>query len=338
MNENNKNINTISDEWFKATIDRNQLKKLSKRSNWPGFRHIIIYFLSLFISAYLAYYTWGTWWCIFWLWIYGIIFYASNPIWHETGHRTAFKSRFINNFFYQISSFMTDFEPTRWRWSHTMHHSYTSSTVNPHDYEAALFHTFPKPLTFFLSFVPFIELLRIHKSLKFEIIQHAFGIITPVMRDCIPENYRWKCRMISRIHVSIWLISIILSFIIMNPLPALLIFFPRYWGNIVELFNQTQHIGLPENIKDHRYTTRSIRLNPIFSFLYWKMEYHVEHHMFPMVPSYNLPKLHELTKNQLPKPNTSLYNAYKEIIPALIKQYKDNNYFIKKQIPIMAHE
>ena len=27
MNENNKNINTISDEWFKATIDRNQLKK-----------------------------------------------------------------------------------------------------------------------------------------------------------------------------------------------------------------------------------------------------------------------------------------------------------------------
>ena len=74
MNENNKNINTISDEWFKATIDRNQLKKLSTRSNWPGFRHIIIYFLSLFISAYLAYYTWGTWWCIFWLWIYGIIF------------------------------------------------------------------------------------------------------------------------------------------------------------------------------------------------------------------------------------------------------------------------
>ena len=68
------------------------------------------------------------------------------------------------------------------------------------------------------------------------------------------------------------------------------------------------------------------------------MEYHVEHHMFPMVPSYNLPKLHEVIKNQLPKPNTSLYNAYKEIIPALIKQYKDNNYFIKKQIPIIAHE
>ena len=119
----------------------------------------------------------------------------------------------------------------------------------------------------------------------------------------------------------------------MNPLPVLLIFFPRYWGNIIELFNQTQHIGLPEDVKDHRYTTRSVRFNPIFSFLYWHMEYHVEHHMFPSVPSYNLPKLSNLIKNQLPKANSSLFDAYKEIIPAIIKQHKDNNYFIQKEVP-----
>ena len=49
--------------------------------------------------------------------------------------------------------------------------------------------------------------------------------------------------------------------------------------------------------------------------------------MFPMVPSYNLPKLHEEIKNQLPKPQ-SLYEAYKDIIPAIIKKTKDPNYFI----------
>ena len=63
------------------------------------------------------------------------------------------------------------------------------------------------------------------------------------------------------------------------------------------------------------------------------MEYHVEHHMFPMVPSYNLPKLSNLIKHQLPKANTSLYDAYKEIIRAIIKQHKDNNYFIQKEVP-----
>ena len=38
-------------------------------------------------------------------------------------------------------------------------------------------------------------------------------------------------------------------------------------------------------------------------------------------------------KNQLPKPNDGLIDAYKEIIPALIKQKEDTSYFIKKELP-----
>ena len=63
------------------------------------------------------------------------------------------------------------------------------------------------------------------------------------------------------------------------------------------------------------------------------MEYHLTHHMFPTVPSYNLDKLHDHIKDQLPKPNNGLIDAYKEIIPALLKQKEDTNYFIKKDIP-----
>ena len=54
--------------------------------------------------------------------------------------------------------------------------------------------------------------------------------------------------------------------------------------------------------------------------------------MFPMVPSYNLPKLYELIKDQLPKPQ-SLFEAYKEIIPAVIKKSKNPNYYIEVKIP-----
>ena len=35
-------------------------------------------------------------------------------------------------------------------------------------------------------------------------------------------------------------------------------------------------------------------MNPINRFLYLNMNYHVEHHMFPLVPYHNLPKLHAL--------------------------------------------
>ena len=88
-----------------------------------------------------------------------------------------------------------------------------------------------------------------------------------------------------------------------------------------------------ENIKDHRVTSREMYLNPILSFLYWKMEYHLTHHMFPNSSVIQFGKLHHHIKDQLPKPNDGLIDAYKEIIPALIKQKEDTSYFIKKELP-----
>ena len=125
---------------------------------------------------------------------------------------------------------------------------------------------------------------------------------------------------------------IVFSFAINSFLSIFLFLIPKFFASINAIWGLTQHMGLQEDVKDHRKSTRSVRLNPIFSFIYWKMEYHIEHHMFPMVPSYNLSKLHEAIKDQLPKPQ-SLLQAYKEIIPAVIKKFKDPNYYINVKIP-----
>ena len=45
--------------------------------------------------------------------------------------------------------------------------------VDPHDYEAALFHGYPSLSSFLFSFVPFAELIRFKHSWKFETIKHA---------------------------------------------------------------------------------------------------------------------------------------------------------------------
>jgi len=103
--------------------------------------------------------------------------------------------------------------------------------------------------------------------------------------------------------------------------------------DVRNIFDFVQHAGLKNNVMDHRLCTRTVKFNPIFSFLYWHMEYHCEHHMFPMVPSYNLKKLHEAVKDQMPKPKTSLWDAYKEIIPAVLKQAKDPTYVLKVELP-----
>ena len=108
----------------------------------------------------------------------------------------------------------------------------------------------------------------------------------------------------------------------------------QYYGKTLhKLVAFTQHAGLARNVKDHRLTSREMYLNPVLSFLYWKMEYHLTHHMFPTVPSYNLNRLHHHIKDQLPRTNEGLIDAYKEIIPAIMKQSKEEDYFLKKDIP-----
>ena len=48
------------DDWYRPEVDRKKLKALSKRRDLPGLIHFFFYFLSLFISGYLAYITLGT--------------------------------------------------------------------------------------------------------------------------------------------------------------------------------------------------------------------------------------------------------------------------------------
>jgi len=162
----------------------------------------------------------------------------------------------------------------------------------------------------------------------------CIGLTTPVMQDCIPENQKMKCRLFSIAHILIWIIIIIISFYYKTWLPTLYLLLPFTYGTTLRnIFDFTQHAGLANNVKDHRLCVRTVKLHPILSFLYWHMEYHLEHHMFPMVPSYNLKKLHHIIKTQNPPPKNGLWDAYKEIIPAIIKQSKNPNYVLTVELP-----
>ena len=319
--------------WYKPNIDRKLLIKLLERSNYEGWRHIIIYFVTLIFLGYFCYVFWLTWVFLPIYLIYCTWWGGADAIWHECGHRTAFKSRKLNDFFYHIGSFMNSFEAVRFKWSHSIHHNYTGS-IDPHDFEVdgSIFWKPKKLLNFFIIFIPGIGLLNLNKSIQKEILQHALGIKTKVMEECIPDHKKKSCIFVSRIYVLLWIFIIIFSMIINSVLPIFLFLIPKFFATLNIIWGLTQHIGLQDKVKDHRLSTRSIRLNPILSFIYWNMEYHIEHHMFPSVPSYNLPKLHEAIKHQLPKPQT-LFQAYKEIIPAIIKKTNDPDYYIPVKIP-----
>jgi hypothetical protein len=59
-----------------------------------------------------------------------------------------------------------------------------------------------------------------------------------------------------------------------------------------------------ENVLDHRLNCRTVYMNAFNRYMYWNMNYHLEHHMFPLVPYHNLPKLTN-HQSRLPKRRTA---------------------------------
>jgi fatty acid desaturase len=82
--------------------------------------------------------------------------------------------------------------------------------------------------------------------------------------------------------------------------------------------------------------SRTVLMNPISRWIYWNMNYHVEHHMFPMVPYHALPRLHALIKDDLPAPNRSILDGYREMIGAVMRQRQEPGYYFRKELPSTA--
>jgi fatty acid desaturase len=117
-------------------------------------------------------------------------------------------------------------------------------------------------------------------------------------------------------------------------LPLLLFVLPRFYGGwLHQLLGLTQHAGLAENVDDHRLNTRTVLINPVFRYLYMNMNYHLEHHMYPMVPFHRLPELHARIRDELPPAYPSLLAAYREIVPALLRQARDPDYYVVRELP-----
>lgn len=116
-------------------------------------------------------------------------------------------------------------------------------------------------------------------------------------------------------------------------IPVLITLAPFYGGGLQYLCNNSQHVGLQSNVADFRLCTWTVILNPFVRFLYWHMNYHIEHHMYAAVPCYNLGKLHKQIKSDLPYCPVGLVEAWKMIIDIMKKQKVDPGYHFMTQLP-----
>jgi len=318
----------VNADWYKPAVARPLMKTLMQRSDAAAVRDTVLWYALIAGSGVLAYFALGTAWAIPAFLLYGALYCGpADSRWHEAGHGTAFKTHWINDALYQVASFQVFRRPTVWRWSHARHH--TDTLIVGRDPEIAA----QVPTRWPVLIGNLVGLAHVAGEVR-KLIVNFSGRLDAEEKTFMPESEWPKVIREARAWVAVYACVFGLCWALHSAVPLLFVGLPSLYGAWLYLFfGLTQHAGLPENVTDHRKNCRTVYMNPVFRFLYWNMNYHVEHHMFPMVPYHALPRLHEALKSETPPPYPGTLAAYREIIPALIRQTRDPGYSVMRPLP-----
>ncbi len=295
--------------WYSSPVSKADMRRLLARKNGPAIRDTLIWLSVLFTAGALGFAYWGTVWAIPAFLVYGVIYASSSDSrWHECSHGTAFKTDWLNNALYEIASFMQFRESVVWRWSHTRHH--TDTIIVGRDPEIAV----PRPANLTQFYLSFFKILPFWAEVK-KICLHATGKMSDDVASFIPDSERHKVYSRARLYIAIYSLVIAAAVFYQSWLPLMFIGLPTFYGSwLMVIYGITQHTGLAENVTDHRLNSRTVRMNILNRFLYWNMNYHIEHHMLPFVPCYRLPEVHRLMLERGYGERMEIRSGYGDII------------------------
>lgn len=352
LDEVRKNLRV---EWYRCRIEHAKLRELSKRSDAQGWFQAGGHLALFAMTGTLVYLFWSQQqWLGFLLalFVHGTVasfFVGVAP--HELGHGTVFRTKRLNKIFLYVFSLLSWWDPFDYASSHTYHHRYT---LHPEGDRENLLPLEPTLASTFMLQMFTINLLTQRGrtfgkggllSTLLVTIQGAFGVVgstdIPInewiraLHTDQPEEHRksiWWSRILLLFHGSLLLIAIITGLWVLPLIFSVAPFIGNWAAYLVGL---TQHCGLREDTPDFRKCVRSITINPLWEFLYWRMNWHIEHHMYAGVPCYNLKKLHQEVADDMPKPRT-LREAWKEMRETWRRQQTDPDYQFDTPLPPTA--
>ena len=202
---------------------------------------------------------------------------------HEGMHGTLFSSRFWNRWVSVLlgASFLMSF--SAYQVMHLRHHNYLGDPRDPDDY--VNYTTRPR----LLWLMHFLRLI-------FGAFLYLFLIPTLAIKNGGPDQRR-------RIVVEYVILLVIVGFAIAVVPGDLLLW---AWGLPVVLVGYMTNLrGFAQHgialASDPFTASRTMQPHPLVAFCLLNENYHLEHHLFPEVPSYHLPKLHKLIWPRLPR-------------------------------------
>lgn len=342
----------IKIDWYRTKVDKAVMSALMRKSDVRAFAQVIPQLLLFAMTGTLAYLAFLNVHVTNWPWSVSLLLLAlfihgtfanffGGIAGHELCHKTPFKTPFWNDFFLAIYGFLAWFDPVSYRVSHVKHHQVT--VHSEHDGEVVL----PQGLNWHgIKFV--LTALTIDPLIPFKLLRTwgyaAFGesnqslFFTSDWMERILPRTKTELRRDHRRWAAIVLLGhlTLAAFFIVTGHWFLIFIVTlgcQYCSWLQILCAAPQHVGLSPNVADFRLCCRTYTCSWLPAFLYWNMQYHVEHHMFPAVPFYNLPRLRQVIEHDFPPAPHGLRATWKELLPIMRRQRKDPTYVFVPVLP-----
>ena len=252
------------------------------RSDARGFAQLCGHVGVLVVTGFSLVRWWSTSWLAPLLLVHGFVFIFLFCADHECVHRTAFRSRRINDVVAAATGLLLVL-PSRWfRLFHAAHHRYTQNSRKDPELDGW------KPPSR-AGIVLQMSGLLYWKAMGKIIWNLARGRATA---SWMPTGHEKKAVREARTMLAIYAAIAALSISAQSWLVAKLWIVPALVGQpFLRMYLLLEHTGCPVD-QGTVVGTRTTLTNPVLRFFAWNMPFHREHHARPQVPFHQLPTMH----------------------------------------------
>jgi fatty acid desaturase len=332
--------------WYRTPIDKALLAELMQRNDLRGWFQTIAHLGLFFVTAAIAFTVFTTidasnwWWSVPLLlgalFIHGTIgpFMGLIAI-HELQHRTVFKSKALNEFFEVVYAFISWSDYIWYQKSHVIHHQATCQSAYDGEVRLPIRFSLKKPRVWLglLAWNPrttWQRLKLVWHHANGRIFGDWYHFVLPETDVALRKRHRNWARILLVGHGLLALTFLATGYWF---LIVVFTFGTFYCGWLGFLCGLPQHYGLNPDEPDFRLNTRTFTCSWLPAFYYWNMQYHLEHHMYPAVPFYHLPKLRKALEHDLPPAPHGLVATWREMLCLKQQFLADPDFHYRPSIP-----
>ena len=264
------------------------LQQLDTRWNWR-----ILFFYALWAVCSTVLLSTNLWFiqlaCTI---VSGFCIFGVPGMMHESSHSLLSKNASVNRWLGFVSGLPGLVSISAYRSIHSYHHAHTRSADDPDSIEDSTPKSLPLVAGYFIVLFFGIYVYIVTVAIN------GYKKASPALRAQILTEYGLIVAIIGGTFAAFPARAVVLTWVYPLLVAAQL-------TNVRGLAEHGMTTGGNPFVD-----TRTVISNRVVAFFMCNLNYHLEHHLFPGIPCYNLPKLHKLLETTYPTVAASVYRSY----------------------------